>query len=181
MSVLDTIITAFYLIAPAITPNTAAFLAGGRYPIDGGRTWRGNRVLGDGKTIDGTVIGVTVGILTAITLNAARPTIIAVTGTQLPHFPLAAVLLLPAGALLGDMAASFFKRQAGLSRGQPAPVLDQLDYAVLALGLTFLAVPAWFLETITLSMLAVIVLIVPFLRLSFNMAMYRAGIKDEPW
>ncbi len=55
MTLLETIVIAFWAMLPAYVPNNAAVLAGGGRPIDGGRTWDGKRVLGDGKTWRGTL------------------------------------------------------------------------------------------------------------------------------
>lgn len=51
------VLTALWAIAPAYLPNSAAVVVGGGRPIDGGRTWRDNRVLGDGKTWRGFLGG----------------------------------------------------------------------------------------------------------------------------
>ena len=41
--------------------------------------------------------------------------------------------LLGFGALLGDAIGSFLKRRIGIKRGESAPILDQLDFLVVAL------------------------------------------------
>ncbi|MFW6318076.1 MAG: CDP-archaeol synthase, partial [Halorubrum sp.] len=61
--------TAFWAMVPAYVPNNAAVLAGGGRPIDGGREWRGARLLGDGKTWRGTAVGTLVGVVLALVLN----------------------------------------------------------------------------------------------------------------
>ena len=61
--------TAFWAMLPAYVPNNAAVLAGGGRPIDGGREWRGARLLGDGKTWRGTAVGTAVGVAVALALN----------------------------------------------------------------------------------------------------------------
>ncbi|HKJ58035.1 MAG TPA: CDP-2,3-bis-(O-geranylgeranyl)-sn-glycerol synthase, partial [Halobacteriales archaeon] len=132
------VVTAVWAMLPAYLPNNVAVVAGGGRPIDGGRTWRGRRLLGDGKTWRGTVAGIVGGGAVALLLNALRPTLSPVVGFGLPPFPPAAVLGLPAGAMLGDVVASFVKRRTGRERGAPFPLVDQLDFVVGALVLTAL-------------------------------------------
>ena len=40
--------------------------------------------------------------------------------------------LLGFGALLGDALGSFIKRRMGIGRGKPAPILDQIDFLIVA-------------------------------------------------
>ena len=53
---------------PALLPNSAAVLFGGGTPIDFGRSWRGARILGDGKTWRGLFGGVFAGVIIGIIL-----------------------------------------------------------------------------------------------------------------
>ncbi len=99
MALLETVFVAFWTMLPAYVPNNTAVLFGGGPPIDGGRTWRGSRILGDGKTWRGTAGGILAGALLAALLNALNPSIATPLGIDLPIFPLAATLALPAGAL----------------------------------------------------------------------------------
>ena len=39
-----------WVFVPALLPNSAAVVFGGGTPVDFGRSWRGKRILGDGKT-----------------------------------------------------------------------------------------------------------------------------------
>jgi CDP-2,3-bis-(O-geranylgeranyl)-sn-glycerol synthase len=67
--VIELVVVAFWTMLPAYVPNNAAVLAGGGAPIDGGRTWGGSRVLGDGKTWRGTAAGTLAGVALALVLN----------------------------------------------------------------------------------------------------------------
>ena len=69
---LSTVARAFWAMLPAYVPNNAAVLLGGDRPIDGGRTWGSNRVLGDGKTWRGTLLGTACGLVLALLLNRLR-------------------------------------------------------------------------------------------------------------
>jgi CDP-2,3-bis-(O-geranylgeranyl)-sn-glycerol synthase len=182
MDVVGVLVVAFWAMLPAYVPNNAAVLFGGGPPIDGGRTWGERRVLGDGKTWRGTAGGIATGAVLALVLNALRPEVAGAVPAELPApFPLAAVVALPTGALLGDIGASFLKRRTGRERGAAFPGVDQLDFVVGALGLTALAAPGWFLATFTLAVLAVVVVITPVLHVSTNVVAYKLSLKSEPW
>ncbi|MDX1747598.1 MAG: CDP-archaeol synthase, partial [Halobacteriales archaeon] len=73
--VVSLVVGALWAMLPAYIPNNAAVLFGGGRPIDGGRTWDGRRVLGDGKTWRGTVAGTLAGTAVALVLNALNPAV----------------------------------------------------------------------------------------------------------
>jgi CDP-2,3-bis-(O-geranylgeranyl)-sn-glycerol synthase len=173
--------TALWAILPAYVPNNAAVLVGSGPPLDGGRTWRGRRLLGDGKTWRGTGGGVAAGVAVALVLDAVRPSAAAALSVTLPDFPLAAAVALAAGAMAGDLAASLLKRRLGRKRGAPLPLVDQLDFVAGALAFAALAAPAWFGATFTAPVLAVVVVVTPVLHLGTNAAAYLLGLKDEPY
>ena len=179
--ILEAVAVAFWTMLPAYVPNNAAVLFGGGAPIDGGRTLGGNRLLGDGKTWRGTLIGTTAGALLALGLDTLQPTAVAVSGLSLPTFPPLVVLSLPAGAMLGDITASFLKRRTGRERGAPFPGVDQLDFVAGALLLTLLVRPAWFLGTFTPAVLVAVLVMTPLLHVGTNAGAYLLGLKDEPY
>lgn len=172
---------AFWAMLPAYVPNNAAVLTGGGPPIDGGRTWRGQRLLGDGKTWRGALGGVAAGVAVALALNALHPTATGALGADLPQFPGAVAVTLPAGAILGDVLASFVKRRTGRARGAAFPVVDQLDFVVVALGLTALVAPSWTAAWFTLPVLAVVFVLTPVLHVGSNAVAYLLGLKNEPF
>ena len=173
--------TAFWAMLPAYVPNNAAVLAGGGRPIDGGREWRGARVLGDGKTWRGTAVGTAVGVALALVLNAVVDPVSGAVGVDLPTFDLLAAVALAFGAMCGDIGASFLKRRSGRERGAAFPGLDQLDFVVGALLAVFLLAPAWATGVFTLPVLAVVVVMTPVLHVVTNVAAYALGVKNEPW
>jgi CDP-2,3-bis-(O-geranylgeranyl)-sn-glycerol synthase len=181
MAVLETIAIAFWAMLPAYVPNNAAVLAGGGRPIDGGRTWGDKRVLGDGKTWRGTAAGILAGVALAGVLNFFADDVSAAIGVEVPTFvPLAAVGL-AAGAMLGDITASFLKRRTGRQRGAMFPGLDQLDFVVVSLPLTGLLATEWFFDVFTWGVIAVVVVLTPILHVTTNMIAYKLGLKNEPW
>lgn len=182
----EVVVTALWAMLPAYIPNNAAVLAGGGRPIDGGRTVGGSRMLGDGKTWRGTAVGWAAGGLLALGLNAIRADAADALGVTVPEFPLAVVLALPLGAMVGDIGASFLKRRTGRERGAPFPGVDQLDFVVGSLlfaavaDLLFVS-PSWFFETFTVPVLIVVVVVTPLLHVATNGIAYGIGVKDEPW
>ncbi|WP_458207480.1 CDP-2,3-bis-(O-geranylgeranyl)-sn-glycerol synthase [Haladaptatus sp. NG-SE-30] len=181
VDVFEVVVVAVWAMLPAYVPNNVAVLTGGGTPIDGGRTWNGKRLLGDGKTWRGTIGGIAAGAVLALALNAIH-TPVAEAGITLPDaFPFVVVLAMPTGAMLGDMAASFLKRRTGRRRGASFPGVDQLDFVVMALLFTSLSAPEWTLDTFSLPVLTVVVLVTPLLHLTTNVVAYVLGLKNEPW
>lgn len=175
----EVIVTALWAMLPAYVPNNAAVLFGGGRPIDGGRTYKGKRLLGDGKTWRGTAGGTATGILVAAVLNGL--VFLLSVDEFVPVFPVAAAVALSLGAMVGDLLASFFKRRLGHNRGTAVPGLDQLDFVVGALVFTALLAPAWFGDTFTLPVIVVVLVLTPILHLSMNVAAYQIGWKNEPY
>ena len=181
MAILETIVVAFWVMLPASVPNTAAVLTGGGRPIDGGRTWGGRRVLGDGKSWRGTAGGVLTGLALAGLLNLVAVDVGSALGVELPEFPILAAIGLAGGAMLGDILASFVKRRTGRERGAMFPGVDQLDFVVVSLPLTALLATEWFTTWFTLEVILVIVILTPILHVVTNVIAYKLGLKNEPW
>ncbi len=178
---MNVLITAFWLMLPAYLPNNCAVIFGGGTPLDFGRTYKdGRRIMGDGKTIRGTVAGIVCGILAGILLNYAAPSL------GLPAFghdtgQILILIGLSAGSMLGDIVASFFKRRLGLKRGAPLFIIDQLDFVFGSWILTYLLAPYWFIENFTPTVLVIVLIITPILHRLTNIIGYRIGAKREPW
>ncbi|PSP88035.1 hypothetical protein BRC90_08720 [Halobacteriales archaeon QS_4_69_34] len=181
MGTIAVVVAAFWAMLPAYVPNNAAVLAGGGRPIDGGRTWRGRRLLGDGKTWRGATAGVVSGTALALVQDALAAPFSGTIDLVLPGFPVVAAVALPLGAVAGDVAASFLKRRLDRERGAVAPGLDQLDFAVGALAFAALAAPAWFGRVFSPPALLAVVVLTPLLHVGTNLVAYRAGLKGEPW
>ena len=181
MDPLHALVVAVWVMLPAYIPNNVAVLAGGGRPIDGGRHWGGRRILGDGKTWRGTLVGVAAGIVVAVGLNTINGTMSDVVSLWLPSFSWAIVVAFPAGALLGDMTASFLKRRTGRERGAAFPVVDQLDFVVMALLLGAIVDLGWMQEVFTPLVLGIVVILTPVLHVGTNVIAYQLDLKDEPW
>ncbi|MBI0582814.1 MAG: CDP-2,3-bis-(O-geranylgeranyl)-sn-glycerol synthase [Methanomassiliicoccus sp.] len=180
-------LSGIFLFLPALVPNSAAVLFGGGTPVDFGRTWRGKRILGDGKTWTGLIGGVAAGtslgiILVLITMGL---------DVQAPLNwgegleALGVVFALSLGSLLGDMVGAFIKRRLGMERGHKAPILDQYDFVAGALGLTALLFPAWvasrYVSGESIIALIALLVFVPVLHRVVNIIGFKMGKKKEPW
>lgn len=104
-------------------------------PIDFGLRVGKHRLFGDHKTIRGLVTGIIFGSLFSIFQRFLESN----TLTYPQNLKTAMILgfTLSFGALFGDMAKSFLKRQIGKKSGQSWFPFDQLDYIVGALIFSF--------------------------------------------
>lgn len=175
--IVRTVIVGVWAILPAYAPNSIAVVVGGGVPIDGGRRFRGARLLGDGKTWRGFVGGVLGGFVVASVMAAVRP----VLTPWLPPFPFVVRVALPFGAMFGDLAGSFLKRRTGRERGAAFPGVDQYGFVVGALGLSLLVAPVWTVGTFTPPVFGVVVVLTPLVHLGTNAGAYVLGLKHEPW
>ncbi len=176
---------AVWLGLPAWIANSMPVLFGGGPPIDGGRMFRdGRRVLGNGKTIRGFIVGVLLGTLTGVGQNLAASYIhpimemylfVTPDMTLILYMPIPAAFLLSVGALTGDLIGSFFKRRIDIKSGNPAPVLDQLGFIIMAL---ILAAP--FLQAQAIYVIILVTLTLGIHWIS-NALGYLLGLKEHPW
>jgi len=164
---------------PAYVPNPVAAAFGGGAPVDFGRQWSdGRRVLGDGKTFRGFFVGVAAGFVVGLLQIWAQG---ALGFTFLPEHTVVSVVLFSAGALLGDMAKSFFKRRLGMDRGEEWLIFDQYDLVIGAFALTAVFQFGWLVENLNLMIVLWIIILTPLLHRAANIIGYFAGVKDVPW
>ena len=190
-------LSALWLMLPAYLANMLPVVVGGGAPIDLGRKWRdGKRILGDGKTWRGLILGpllaaLLTGILqwlvdnTAWGLEYGFPA----WGAWPRWFLLAYAMGL--GALTGDALESFVKRRTGRGRGEKWFPFDQLDFILgallfgaltaAALSRTGIVTPNLFEALFTLPRLIAILLLTPVLHLGVNFLGWKLGLKDVPW
>ncbi len=174
------IIIAIVAFIPAMAANSLAVIFGGKYPIDRGASIGGKRILGDGKTWSG-LLG---GVLSAAMLGLVIGTIL---DTLYPAGSKGYIIIfsLSLGALLGDICSSFIKRRLGRKRGERVPFMDEYDFVVGALLLTYAFEPAWVGDMYVgydsgISLLIILILI-PLLHRTTNIIGYKIGMKKEPW
>ncbi len=170
---------AFWLIGPAYAANAFPPLARGKNPLDFGKKIRNKRILGDGKTIEGTMAGLMFGLFYAAVQIIVQPYIpLVVDGKSLNLIsmtPLVAVLLV-VGAILGDFIGSFIKRRAGIERGRSAPGMDQLGFLAVSLIL------ASFVVAISVEIWVSLLLLTPLIHWVANLiGFYLMKVKQTPW
>jgi CDP-2,3-bis-(O-geranylgeranyl)-sn-glycerol synthase len=149
-----------WLFLPAYFANAAPVLLHGGGPLDGGRNWSdGKRILGDHKTVYGTLVGIIVGSIFGI-----------LQGNTLQG------ILFAIGAILGDLLFAFLKRRLGIQPGKPLPLWDQVGFIILAilLGSIVEPRPTW------LQDLAMIITTIPVHYVS-NLFAWGLSWKKEPW
>ncbi len=163
---------------PAMSANGSpvAVLRGRRgHPIDfGRRLWDGRRILGDGKTFEGLLVGMLAGIAAGVVVGLPLGILMGLDARVV----LTTAAVSSAGALLGDLVKSFFKRRLGIERGASMPLADQLDFylgATLAVYLCSTCVkPGW----VVFALGALVVFV---LHRATNIFAYRRGMKNVPW
>jgi len=177
--ILFSLASALWIMLPAYLPNSAAAVLGGGAPIDGGHVlWDGKRIFGDGKTWRGLFLGILAGIVVGLVQIGARDHagLLALPGLTFP-----VVVILAAGALLGDLAKSFFKRRLGKDRGAEWLIADQYDFVIGAFLLLMLLEHEWVMASVTPLMVIWIIIVTPLLHRVVNIIGYLAGVKDVPW
>jgi CDP-2,3-bis-(O-geranylgeranyl)-sn-glycerol synthase len=156
---LNTILTTIWLYLPAYFANAAPVALGGGPPLDGGEKWLdGKPFLGSHKTLRGCIVGVLAGLLIGFLQGNALAGV-----TQ------------GFGAILGDLLSSFLKRRWDLAPGASAPVLDQLDFIVVAI---ILSQP--FTRATLQEMVIIIMVTIPIHYLS-NYLSWMLKMKEHPW
>lgn len=176
-----------WVFLPAMLPNSAAVIFGGGTKIDFGRSWRGKRIFGDGKSWRGFFGGAFSGIILGLILIGISHIFDPV--NHWGYGPLwqgaGVVCALSFGAVLGDLCGAFIKRRLGMERGQKAPVLDQYDFVMGALLITALFYPGWVFETYiggwNILALIFLILIMFGIHRLVNIIGFKAGLKKEPW
>lgn len=129
------IFQALWFIAPAYAANAFPPLLKGTRPVDNGKKIGKNRLLGDGKTIEGTLGGIAFGLFFGFIQIYFQSMIPSYFGLAIMTIPLIAALSV--GAILGDMMDSFIKRRFGIKRGERITLVNRLDFIVGALILSY--------------------------------------------
>jgi CDP-2,3-bis-(O-geranylgeranyl)-sn-glycerol synthase len=164
MEITQLIIEAVKFIFPAYCANATPVLAGGGTRIDFGKNfYDGKRILGNNKTFRGFFFGLAIGML------------VGSIECVLFGFPILFIVLIPLGALIGDLAGAFFKRRLGIAPGGLLPIVDQVDFVIGAIVFSIpLAIVSW-------ELAVTVLLITPPIHLFTNFLAYKLKLKRQPW
>lgn len=167
------ILQALWLIAPAYAANAFPPLVKGKTPIDMGKNLLGKRLFGDGKTIEGSIAGISFGIFIGVIQILGQASILY--ELQLMEMTLPIAIALSCGAILGDITGSFIKRRTNIERGAPVPILDQLDFIAVSLLM------AGFLVPLALPTILILLVLTPPIHWIANIIGFTLKIKKNPW
>jgi len=171
---LNSLLKIIIYIIPMYIANSSAMLFGGKTPIDLNIKFiDGRPIFGKGKTFKGTAIGIIIGTFSAILVNFLFPSI---TGQITTNFILLGFAL-SIGAVLGDMAGSFFKRRNNIPRGNEILFLDQLDFVIGAMllgALTTYYIPGFY-EVFLIAAATIIIHKIT------NFLAFKIKLKKVPW
>ena len=143
--------------------------------MDFGRNFAdGKRIFGNNKTFRGFFFGWGVGFGVGLVEGL-------VFGFQ--SFPVLFALLIPLGALLGDLTGAFIKRRIDIAPGGLLPVVDQVDFVVGAVVFSLpLALTGWQLGVTAFWQVALAALLItPPIHLFTNFLAYKMKLKKHPW
>ena len=165
------ILQSLYFFLPAYVANMAPVLSR-KIPLFA--TPVSVHYFGDHKTWRGLIVAPLAGTLVfyiqQVAYNAGFTQMALV---QYSDFPFYFGTLLGAGAILGDLLKSYYKRQAGIAPGIPWIPWDQLDFVMGALvGSLILFVPP-------AEVILTLLLISPLLHMLVNMIGYGLGINKN--
>ncbi|UXD21632.1 hypothetical protein IPA_06050 [Ignicoccus pacificus DSM 13166] len=164
---LSELIKLLMIYLPAMVANASPVFLKKGTPVDFGKLFiDGRRILGDGKTWEGLLLGLWFGGTVALSLWLLT--------SDLDYFVYGLVGSL--GALLGDMLFSFIKRRLGLERGAPLPLADQLDFF---LGATALMMALGWRPKMEYWIIAGVIIVG--LHVTANRIAYMLKLKDVPW
>ena len=154
-----------YLIAPSYIANAIPVLFGGGRSLDLGKYFiDGERIFGGNKTVKGFISGLTFGIVASIIGELILMKELIFLG-----------ILASLGSMLGDLFGSFIKRRLKIGPGSPLPLVDQLDFVIGALILTY---PIY---RFNFSIVVFMLLITPPTHIASNAVAYLLKLKKQFW
>jgi CDP-2,3-bis-(O-geranylgeranyl)-sn-glycerol synthase len=173
------LVESVWLVLPAYASNGLVPLFKGKRRLDFGKKFfDGEPILGPGKTIEGlilgSIIGAIIGLVEMVAFQYLPWTLSDVPLTLVRMSPLLGFLL-GFGAMAGDSAGSFIKRRLKLKRGEPAPLLDQLDFLLGAFAFALLVTP------LKIEWVILLVVLTPVIHFIACVIGYLLKVKKEPW
>jgi CDP-2,3-bis-(O-geranylgeranyl)-sn-glycerol synthase len=172
MDVALLIVEALKFIFPAYCANGTPVLAGGGAKMDFGRNFvDGKRIFGNNKTWRGFFFGWAVGFGVGLAEGAVF---------GFDNYPVLFSVLIPLGALLGDLTGAFIKRRLDIAPGGLLPIVDQIDFVVGAVVFSLpLALINW--SGLSWQVILTVLLITPPIHLLTNYGAYKLKLKRHPW
>ncbi len=157
-------------VVPLYFANAAPIIFHGKKPVDFGKKIGNKRILGDGKTILGALFGIVVGSFCGILIYLIFPEIQIISSNYI-----LLAFLLSAGAILGDIVKSFFKRRVGIKSGEKWFLVDQLDFIIGGLVLSsFFRLPE-------IELIVFLFVVTVFVHTATNIAAFKLKLKKVPW
>jgi CDP-2,3-bis-(O-geranylgeranyl)-sn-glycerol synthase len=167
MEIAILVLEALKFIFPAYCANATPVLAGGGTQMDLGKNFvDGKRIFGNNKTFRGFFFGWTVGWGVGLAQGFFF---------GFENFPILFSLLIPLGALLGDLTGAFIKRRLSIAPGGLLPIVDQVDFVV---GAVIFSLP---LALISWQVAVAALLITPPIHLFTNFLAFKLKLKSNPW
>ncbi len=155
---------ALLFVGPSYVANAAPLVFGGGRPLDADhKFWDGRPILGSHKTVRGFFAGIIAGSLVGLAESLIDPRL------ALGGFAISL------GAVLGDLLGAFVKRRLGMKPGRLFPVVDQLDFVLGALIISYPLLP---MNPISIL---IVVLVTPPIHLGTNLGAYFLGMKRTYW
>jgi CDP-2,3-bis-(O-geranylgeranyl)-sn-glycerol synthase len=180
------ILEALFFILPTYASNSLSVvsmvipvLKNFSTPIDFGKSYKGKRILGDGKTFRGFIFGTFCGCLVAvlqyfIAKNVEFKYLTEYNDASFSFF-MTTGFLLSFGSVLGDSVKSLIKRRIGIKRGRPWIPFDQLDFITMGILLSSIVyLPGW-------KIVLILFIITPAAHFLSNVTAYLLKIKDVWW
>lgn len=178
----------FWYVLPAYVANGFAVFAKlcrFRHPIDGGRTFMDGRpILGAGKSWEGFFIGYLSGVGIGVLQYLSAPflfsiivqyLVLPVELVPIVMVSILQILLVAIAAPIGDLIGSFIKRRLNIERGRPAPILDQLDFLIMALLF------GWLVNPLPMIFIIFLLIVTPLIHFAANVIGYLLRLKQVPW
>jgi len=177
------ILQALYFMLPAYFANMAPVFAtkifGSKlaWPLDFGKKYKGQEILGKNKTWRGLIAGVLIGILTIYLQKYLYQIGFFKSISIFDYTQINLMLygfLFGFGVILGDAIKSLFKRRINLKPGEKWFPWDQLDFLGGLILISFVSMPSWLV-------LFLIVIISPLLPIITNWLGFKLKIKKVAW
>lgn len=179
------LLSCFYFFLPAYFTNmipplmrSFGFFKFLDKPVDFGKTFKGEPLLGSHKTWRGVVCGILIGILTVLVQSSLYQFPLIQKISFLNYREINIFLfgfLLSGGAVFGDLFFAFIKRRLELTPGAPFLPFDQINYV---LGTWLFLTPIFKIE---IAIWLTVLILTFFLHVVFNRLGYELGLNKAKW